>query len=82
MTSIYTLVVQAILLYGAESWVLTGAMAKTLQSFHQKCARYITGKHIRPDPTDIEGKTWICPPSEGVLEEIGLLPIQQYISQK
>jgi hypothetical protein len=57
-------------------------MEKTLQSFHQKCTQYITGKHIRPDPTDIEGKIWICPPSEGVLEEIGLSPIQEYISQK
>jgi hypothetical protein len=42
----------------------------------------MTGKHIRPDPNDIEGKTWICPPIAGVLEEIGLLPVQQCILQK
>jgi hypothetical protein len=78
----YKAVVQAVLLYGAETWMLTGAMEKAHQSFHRKCARYVTGKHIRPDPNDIEGKTWICPSSAGVLEEIGLLPIQQYILQK
>jgi hypothetical protein len=57
----YKVVVQAVLLYVAESWVLTGATEKALQSFHRKCTRYITGKHIRPDWNDIEGKLWICP---------------------
>jgi predicted HTH transcriptional regulator len=45
--------VQAVLLYGAE------LMEKALQSFHQKCARYISGQHIQPDTIDIEGKMWI-----------------------
>jgi hypothetical protein len=81
-TPMYKAIVQAVLLYGAETWVLTGAMEKALQSFYQKCARCISRKHIRPDPNDIEGKTWICPPSAGVLQEIDLLPIQQYILQK
>jgi hypothetical protein len=63
--------------------VLTDAMVRTLQSFHQKvCQIYITGTHIRPDPSNPEGKRWICPPSEGVLEEAGLLPIQDYIAQR
>jgi hypothetical protein len=35
MMSIYKAVVQAVLLYGSESWVLTDAMVRTLQSFHQ-----------------------------------------------
>jgi hypothetical protein len=34
MTSIYKAMVQEVLLYGAESWVLTGTMEKTFQSFH------------------------------------------------
>jgi hypothetical protein len=62
--------------------VLTDAMVRTLQSFHRKCARYITGTHIRPDPSDPEGKRWICPSNAGVLEETGLLPIQDYYSEK
>jgi hypothetical protein len=33
-----------VLLYGAETWVLAGAMEKALQSFHRKCARDIMGK--------------------------------------
>jgi hypothetical protein len=82
MSSIYKAAVQAVLLYGSETWVLTGAMEKTLQSFHRKCARYITGKHIRPDLNAPEGKIWICSPSKGILEEACLLPVQEYIKQR
>jgi hypothetical protein len=82
MSSLYKAVVQAVLLYGSETWVLTGAMEKTLQSFHWECARYITGKHIRPDLNDLEGKIRICPLSDAILEEAGLLPVQEYIKQR
>jgi hypothetical protein len=47
MASVNKAVVQAMLLYGSESWVLTQQMEKSLQSFHHKGARYITGQHIR-----------------------------------
>ena len=42
MASIYKAVVQAVLLFGSETWVLTLGMEKKLQSFHHSCARYIT----------------------------------------
>jgi hypothetical protein len=48
MTSMHKTVVQAVLLYGA----VTGAMENSLQSFHGKCAGYITRKHIRLDPNE------------------------------
>jgi hypothetical protein len=69
-------IVQALSMYGSESCVLKDAMERTLQSFHQKCARYTTGNCIRPEPSDPEGEKWICPPSEGVLEE------QYYVNQR
>jgi hypothetical protein len=77
MASIYRAVVQAVLLYGAESWVLTKAMEQTLQTFHHRCARYITGQHIHQN---LDG-TWTCPPSAQVLEQAGLSPIQDYIAK-
>jgi hypothetical protein len=49
MASFYKSVVQSVLLYGSESWVLTKSMITKLASFHRRCARYITGMHIRPD---------------------------------
>jgi hypothetical protein len=47
MASIYKAVVQAVLLYGSESWTMTSSMCKKLQNFHHRCARHITGQHIR-----------------------------------
>ena len=39
---IYKAVDQAVLLYVSESWVVTGAMLKLLEGFHQWAARRIT----------------------------------------
>ena len=75
MASFYKAIVQSVLLYGAESWVLTLSMEKELQSFHRRCARYITGLHIRPN----QDGTWTHPSSVEVLEKAGLLTIQEYI---
>jgi hypothetical protein len=75
---------QLILLYGSETWVMAAAREKnTLQSFHQECARYVMGKHIRPDPTTQKVKHGICPPSEDtILEEAGFILVQHYIVQR
>jgi hypothetical protein len=78
MASVYKTVVQAVLLYGSESWALTLAMEKKLQSFHRRCARYITGQHIRQNPDE----SWTCPSSETVLKQAGLWTIQQYIQRR
>ena len=47
MAYFYKAVVQAVLLYGSESWVMTQKMWKAVDSFHSSCARYIAGDHIR-----------------------------------
>ena len=78
MATVYKSVVQAVLLYGSESWVLTLTMEKKLQSFHRRCARYITGQHIRQER---DGE-WTCPSSETVLKQAGLWTIQQYIQRR
>jgi hypothetical protein len=78
MASVYKTVVQAVLLYGAESWVLTLDLEKKLQSFHRRCARYITGQHIRQNPDG----TWTCPSSAEVLSQAGLWTIQEYIQRR
>jgi hypothetical protein len=78
MATIYRAVIQAVLLYGAESWAMTNTMVKRLQSFHNRCARYITGQHIRQNADE----TWTCPPTKEVLERAGLLPIQEYVTKR
>jgi hypothetical protein len=78
MASIYKTVIQAVLLYGSESWVLNSDMERKLQSFHRRCARFITGQHIRPN----QDGTWTCPSSEEVLSQAGLWTIQEYIQRR
>jgi hypothetical protein len=46
-TTIYKVVIQTLLLYGSETWKVTTPMLKRLENFHRRCARYITGHHIR-----------------------------------
>jgi hypothetical protein len=78
MASVYKAVVQAVLLYGSESWVLSLAMEKKLETFHRSCARFITGQHIRQN----QDGSWTCPSSTGVLEQAGLWTIQRYIQRR
>ena len=47
MAKFYTCVVQAVLLYGAESWTVSQRYKGKLQKFHRRAVRYITGTHIR-----------------------------------
>ena len=74
----YKAVVQAILLYGSETWVLTNFQLKKLRSFHARVARYLTGRHIRQN----KDGTWVHPPTADVLEEAGLETIDEYIKRR
>ena len=42
--SFYVAVVQAILLYGSETWVLSASMEKRIEGTHTEFLRMITGK--------------------------------------
>ena len=64
----YKAIIQSVLLYGAESWTLTGRMIRRLSSIHNRVARYITGRHIK----ELEDGTYYCPPTEEVLDAAGL----------
>ena len=77
MSIVYKVVIQSVLLYGSESWVLdTQAMVK-FRSFHRRCARYITGRHI-----NLVGEEWEYPSSIETLEEADLLTIEESIRQR
>ena len=41
---LYNAVVQTVLLYGSESWVITEAIMKVLEAFHQRIVRRIMDK--------------------------------------
>jgi len=74
----YKAIIQAVLLYGAETWVISEFLMNQLRSFHSRVARYLTGRHTRQK----EDGSWLCPPTEEVLEAAGLQTIDEYISRR
>ena len=67
--SFYTAVTQQVLLFGAESWVLTKRMESARDAFQGRVARRLTGRLPRRGR---DGK-WVHPPLVGVLEEAGVV---------
>ena len=65
----YKALVQAVLLYGSESWTISTGTLQKFRSFHARVARYICKKHIR----QLEDEIWVYPSTSEVLEEAGLL---------
>ena len=71
-------VVQAVLLYGADSWTITDRNWNRLESFQKRAVRYMTGQHIRKNGDG----TWTYPNHEILEKECGLFPINTYIKRR
>ena len=78
MAKFYMAVVQAVLLYGAESWTITTRNWTKLQSFHRRAMRYMTGQHIRQDSDG----TWTYPDHKELEKKCGLFPIGTYVERR
>ena len=72
----YKAVVQAILLYGSKTWVLSRTALAHLEGFHILAAYRMVKKH---KPKQGPGRTWIYPRSVDVLQECGMKAIEEYI---
>ena len=77
MAQFYMAIVQAVLLYGADSWTVKLADMKKLQTFHRRTARYMTGQHIRKQGENL----WSYPDHEDLLCQCRLLPIERYLER-
>jgi hypothetical protein len=75
----YKAVVQSILLFGSETWVVTKPILQALEGFHKRVARRLSGK--TPYLCQATGE-WIYPPIDKALEEVGLWPIEKYIEKR
>jgi hypothetical protein len=69
-------VVQAVLLYGSKTWVLSSTALARLEGFYIHAA-YRIAKESKPRRGP--GHRWVYPKSEDVLEECGLKTIVEYI---
>jgi hypothetical protein len=70
-SSVYKTIIMSVLLYGAESWVINATIMVKLKSFHNCCARSITGRHIKL----LEDGPWEYPSITQTLKMAKLLSI-------
>ena len=73
----YKAVVQAVLLYGSETWALTAEAVGILEAFHHRVARQITGEHIYQDQ---ETGEWVYPDPRDTLARAGMYSMRHYLA--
>ena len=71
----YKATVQAVLLFGSETWNVTLTMWRGLDGFHVRAARWMT----RMMPVKGSDSIWSYPAMEEVLEKAGVHTIEHYI---
>jgi hypothetical protein len=71
----YKTTVQAVLLFGSETWKLSPSSLKSLEGFHIWAAPRMAGKM---PARNLDG-TWTYPSSKDVLKAVGLRIINHYI---
>ncbi len=71
----YKATVQAVLLYGSETWSLSPSSMKRLEGFHICAAWRMSGK--RPE-RNVDG-SWMYPRSKEVLEAVGMKSIANFV---
>jgi hypothetical protein len=75
----YKAVVQSVLLYGSETWVLSKTVMARLEGFHIRAAYKMAKRHV---PRRGPDRQWTYPKLEDVLEECGMYTIEEYIVKR
>ena len=78
MAKFYMTVIQAVLLYGADSWTITKRNWKRLEAFHHRAVRYMTGQHIKKKGDG----SWEYPNHLELEKKCGLFSIETYIKRR
>ena len=73
---IYLVVLQAVLLYGSEKWVLTPHMQRVLGGFHHRVFRRLMRQKLQK----VQDRGWVYPPLENVMADAGLQEVETYVS--
>ena len=75
----YKAVVQSVLLYGCETWIVTPAILRMLTGFQIRAAWRMARRN---KPRKLDDDTWVYPRSDEVLKEVGLFTIEHYIQKR
>ena len=68
--------VQSVLLYGSEKWVLKLRMQRVLGRFHHKVDHRLTGQQLQK----VRDIVWFYLPLEDGMSEVGLEEVETYVS--
>jgi hypothetical protein len=71
----YKATVQAVLLFGSETWKLSPLSLKSIEGFHIRAACRMVGIQPARNPDG----TWTFPNSKEVLKMVGLKTIDHYV---
>ena len=74
----YRTVVQAVLLFGSETWVLTAAMMQNIKDLHVGFLWQVAGKKARR----IGDETWRKEGADSVLQAAGTKPLMEYTKKR
>ena len=75
---IYVAVVQAVFLYGLETWVTTPCIGRVLGGFYHRVAHRLTGRQ----PLMGSDRRWAYLPQAEAVEEAGLQEVGTYVSRR
>ena len=71
-------VIQAVLLFGAETWVVTPCIVKALEGFHTQVARRLTGKF----PQRTTDRKWRYASASAAREAADFLTMEEYVRRR
>ena len=69
---IYLAMVQLVMIYGSEKWVMTLCMGRILGGFHHRVARSLKGRQ----PWRGRDRVWVYLPLEDAMAEAGLQEVE------
>ena len=72
----YKAIIQTVLLFSSETWVVTPSLLLQLESFHHAAAWQIAGKRAT---LDVRTGVWKWPPLAEAMALAGVNPISEYI---
>ena len=75
---IYLAVVQSVLLYRPETWVMTPRIGRVLGRFHHRVAHRLTGRKPRQGRDGV----LVYPSLEDAMAEAGLQEVETYVSRR
>ena len=75
---IYLEVVQSVIMYGSETWVMASRIGRVLDRYHHRVDHRLTGRQT----WKVRDCVWTYPPLEEAMEEAGPQEVETYVSRR